>query len=42
MKATINVEYSGEEIEKLVSNLVGKQLFKFVGNYQPGADVRGF
>ena len=41
MKATINVEYSGEEIEKLVSNLVSKQLFKFVGNFSP-EQTQGF
>ena len=33
MKATINVEYTGEEIERLISNMVGHRLLKFVGGF---------
>lgn len=35
MKATINIEYGSEELEKFLSNMVGRQLSRYVGGFSP-------
>jgi hypothetical protein len=35
VKATINIEYTGEELEKFAMNLLSRGLTKFVGEFTP-------